>query len=150
MRFDHYTRQAAEAVLAAEALASSYHDSEISPEHLLLSLLEQTSRGLSQLLDELGVSVHELQRRLELDLGPWPPTSSPQGDANVLISRRLGSILAQAEEECRRQGDDSISTLHLFLAVLDEPRSRASGLVEQLQAPSFDRGSPSCTALQAA
>ncbi len=127
MRFDHYTRQAAEAVLAAEALATFFHNSEIFPEHLLLALLEQTSRGLTQLLDELGVTVHELQRRVELDLGPMPTTSLQEQDANVLISRRLGGVLAQAEEECRRQGEDAVSTLHLFLAILDEPRSRASG-----------------------
>lgn len=130
MRFDHYTRQAAEAILAAESLAQTLQCREILPEHLLYALLEQSSRGLKQLLDELAISVHEIQRRLEQE---WGVTTTTTGDivSPLLISSRLSQVLEQAERECQHMAEDAVSTLHLFLAILGESRSVASSHLQR-------------------
>src|SRR5690349_10837306 len=72
MDLQRYTDKAREAVLAAQALATEYNQSQIEPEHLLLSLLEQDGGVVPQIFMKLNVSVSEAAGRLEAAVKALP------------------------------------------------------------------------------
>ncbi|MCB9639854.1 MAG: AAA family ATPase [Myxococcales bacterium] len=122
MDFEHYSRQAAESILEAEQLAASAGHAEITPEHVLFAMLASQGGMLSRLLEALGVEQGELSRRLERELRPL---GKPREE--VFLSARLLQTLQRAERECRERGEELVSTLHVFLAILEERGGRAAG-----------------------
>ncbi len=121
MDFDRYSRQAAEAVLDAEKQAAAAGRVEITPEHLLYAMLCQQSGMLLRLLASLGVDREDLKRRLQREIGG---SGNPREE--VFLSARLLGTMQRAERECRERGEEWVSTLHLFLALLDERGGRAA------------------------
>lgn len=131
LQFDNYTRQAAEAVLEAEQCAQELAHSEMTPEHLLLVLADPQQKGVSTLLEELGIESAELTRKLEDSLSEMF-RGRRAGTGKPSLATRFVSILNAAERECHRRNEEAVDTLHLFLAILDEPNSRAAGHLSYL------------------
>jgi len=72
MNLNKFTEKAQEAILEAQGLATQYNHSQIDPEHLLLSLLQQTDGVVPQIVQKLGNSPQILQQRLGSDLAARP------------------------------------------------------------------------------
>jgi ATP-dependent Clp protease ATP-binding subunit ClpB len=124
MNLNKFTEKAQEAVLEAQGLAAQYNHSQIDPEHLLLSLLQQTDGVVPQVVQKLGGSSQALQQRLESDLAARPKVYGTT--TQVGLSRALQEVLQAAEREAGQMRDDYVSTEHLLIALTDSWSGQAA------------------------
>src|ERR1700758_72908 len=97
MRIDKYTQKMQEALQAAQDLASQANHPEITNEHFLSALLDQSEGITRPLLEKLGANVDQLRERLRSDL---ERRSKVHGGApDVRISTELRNVLDSAEKE---------------------------------------------------
>ncbi|MFQ5768029.1 MAG: Clp protease N-terminal domain-containing protein, partial [Acidobacteriota bacterium] len=138
------TQKAQEALLAAREKAERH--AEVTPEHLLATLLEQEEGVVPAVLARLGVAARPLQQELTHELDRRPRVS---GGAEPGLSQRLRKILDDAARATGQFKDEYISTEHLLLALARTGGSTAHDLLKKagvtpeglLQALSQVRGS---------
>src|SRR5438128_10604838 len=103
MDFNRLTTRSQEAIAAAQELARRRGNPEITPDHLLVALLEQE---LPRTL--LGERAAEIQREAAQHVERLPTVSgqAQQPQAGAPFSR----VLDRAEDEMRKLEDECIST----------------------------------------
>ena len=123
-----FTEKAQQAIVAAQSLATSRHHAEVTPEHLLVMLVEQA-----------GGIVPAVLRKLALD----PKTVAEDGRAlldtlpqarggDVRRSPRMRLLFDVAQAEAGRLQDEYLSTEHLLVALATEAgRSPAADLLRK-------------------
>jgi ATP-dependent Clp protease ATP-binding subunit ClpB len=122
MRPDRFTQKMQEALNGALDLASKRNHSEITNEHFLLALLQQ-SEGLTRpLLEKLGVSPASIEQQLESELAR---RASVHGGASPQLDADLRKTLDAAEGEMGRLKDEYLSAEHFLLALVDGNSSAA-------------------------
>jgi ATP-dependent Clp protease ATP-binding subunit ClpB len=131
MNINRFTEKAQEAVIAAQSLAGEQNHSEITPEHLLVTLVEQE-----------GGIVPSVLRRLEID--PAAAARDARGlmtalpkayGADLRFSPRVKLVTDAALAEAQRLKDEYVSTEHLLIAIATEVgRSPAAQLLQRLGA----------------
>src|ERR1700758_3841789 len=115
MRIDRYTQKMQEALQAAQDLASQLNNSEITNEHFLSALLDQSEGIARPLLEKIGANVDQLQERLRSELEHRPKIHGAAAD--LRISNELRSVLDNAEKEMSRLKDEFTSAEHYLLAL---------------------------------
>ena len=75
MRIDKYTQKMQEALQASQDLASRANHPEITNEHFLSALLDQSEGIARPLLEKLGANVDQLRERLRSELERKRPRS---------------------------------------------------------------------------
>jgi len=116
-----------EAIQAAQARADELGHAEVTPEHLLAVFLAQEENIVRAVLAKLGVSEARLQESLETVLSRRPKARGGE----IRLSESLQRILGQAEKEADVLKDEYVSTEHLFLAMVKDPRSEAGRLLAE-------------------
>src|SRR5207245_10273366 len=111
---------------AQQSAANSGHP-EISPDHLLLALLNQEGGLAPVLLQRIGVDVGRLRSRLGELLEASPHV---QGGSAPHIDDRLRHVLETAEAKAKEFHDDFVSVEHLLLALI-EGRGGPADLLRQ-------------------
>ncbi len=114
MRPDKFTAKMQEALNASVDLASKRNHSEISNEHFLLALLQQSDGLAGPLLDKLGVSSSALEQQLESELSR---RASVHGGSSPQLGADLRKTLDAAEGEMGRLKDEYLSAEHFLLAL---------------------------------
>jgi ATP-dependent Clp protease ATP-binding subunit ClpB len=104
-----------EAVQAAQSFASQSHHNEITNEHFLISLLDQTDGVTRPLLEKMGVPAVNLHARLNAELERRPQIHG--GAVEVMISHELRNVLDASEQEMSKLRDEFISAEHYLLAL---------------------------------
>jgi ATP-dependent Clp protease ATP-binding subunit ClpB len=121
MDFNKLTIRSQEAVAAAQELARRRGNPEITPDHLLLALLDQ----------ELFADWQGLRAEAEQKAAALP---SVQGGAQQpRPAASFSRTLDRAEDERRRLEDDYVSTEHLFLALEPVPRDEILAWIERVR-----------------
>jgi ATP-dependent Clp protease ATP-binding subunit ClpB len=128
MNINRLTEKAQDAIATAQNLATQMNHAEVTPEHLLVSLVEQADGIVPSILRKLNAdpaSVAGAARELLKNL--------PQAyGADLRLSPRLNLIFASAEAEAKRLQDEFISTEHVLLALATEAgRSPAAQLLQR-------------------
>ncbi|ODA42806.1 ATP-dependent chaperone ClpB [Desulfosporosinus sp. BG] len=128
MSFDtnRFTQKSQEAITDSQSKAERNGNSQVEPEHLLLSLLEQGDGVVPQVLTKLNMAVGVLIQTIRQEINRFPRISG--GNVQLTISARLRSVLVAAHDEMSTFGDEYVSTEHLLLAIL----GKAGGPVEQI------------------
>src|SRR6478735_9226773 len=108
MQPDRFTIKSQEAIAAAGSLAERRRNPQITPEHLLVVLLEQEGGVVAPVLANLGAVRHEANAALEA-----LPTVS-QGGESAGPSSELVRVLRDAEGEMRELKDEYVSTEHVL------------------------------------
>ena len=117
MRPDKFTQKMQEALHASQTVASEFGHQEITNEHFLIALLDQTDGVTRPLLEKMGVNVADLRQRLTAELERKPKV---QGDnLNQGIGNDLRSTIDAAEKEMARMKDEFLSAEHYLLALAD-------------------------------
>src|ERR1700757_2124617 len=116
MRIDRYTQKMQEALQAAQDLAAQLNNSEITNEHFLSALLDQSDGIARPLLEKMGANVDQLQERLRSELEHRPKIHGAAAD--LRISNELRSVLDNAEKEMSRLKDEFTSAEHYLLALV--------------------------------
>jgi ATP-dependent Clp protease ATP-binding subunit ClpB len=151
MNINKYTEKAQEAIIGAQQLAERQNHSQIEPEHLLLTLVEQPEGIVPSVVQKLNANPREIASALGAELAKLPQA---YGGAQPGLSARLRAVTNAAEQEAERLKDEYVSTEHLLLGIAAEGgRAAAARLLAQrgvtkesiLQALASVRGSQRVT-----
>src|SRR4030095_6715954 len=107
MRPDKFTQKMQEALQAAQDVASQLNQQEITNEHFLLALLDQTDGVARPLLEEMGVAVADLRGQLTQELERRPKIQG--GSYDQRIGRELRATIDAAEKEMGKLKDEFLS-----------------------------------------
>jgi ATP-dependent Clp protease ATP-binding subunit ClpB len=122
MNIQKYTEKAQEAVAGAQQLADREGHPEITPEHLLLTLVEQEGGIVPEILRKMNVDPAQIAAAVRTELGRNP---SAHGGSQPTLSARLRQVANAAEAEAERLKDSYVSTEHLLLALAAETARNA-------------------------
>lgn len=117
MRIDKFTIKAQEAVAESQSIADKRGHQEITPEHLLLALLDQDDGIVKPILQKIGVDPTSVKSRIETFLDKLPKISGVISQQYMAVL--LKSALDSAWDEAQRLKDEYISTEHLLIAIAD-------------------------------
>jgi len=131
MRFDKLTIKSQEAVAEAQSLATGRGHSQITPAHLLRTLVEQPEGSTVPILQKIGVPLDRLIDALEGQLGALPKV---HGGAQPTMSPSLQRALETAFQEAEERKDEYVSTEHLLLAIASDPSDDAGRALRDLGA----------------
>src|ERR1700731_2985535 len=115
MRIDKFTQKMQEALQAAQDIASQFNHQEISNEHFLSALLDQSDGITQPLLEKIGVQPNQLRERLASELERRPKVTGASVD--LRLSNELRSVLDGAEKEMSKLKDEFTSAEHYLLAL---------------------------------
>src|SRR6059058_5045379 len=121
MRIDKYTQKMQEALQAAQDLASHANHPEITNEHFLSALLDQSEGIARPLLEKIGANVDQLRERLRSELERRPTIHGAAAD--LRLSNQLRGVLDNAEKEMSKLKDEFTSAEHYLLALAGAPPS---------------------------
>ncbi|MBI2399928.1 MAG: type VI secretion system ATPase TssH, partial [Deltaproteobacteria bacterium] len=127
MRLDKFTIKSQEALQDAQNRAEALEQQEVTPEHLLLSLMSQDGGITAPLLQRIGANAPLLRGQLEDTLKKLPRVYG--AGAETYISQRLKSVMDAAMREARDMKDEFVSSEHLLLAISGERAGEASRLL---------------------
>jgi ATP-dependent Clp protease ATP-binding subunit ClpB len=116
MRLDKLTIKAQEALAQAQTFAADKGHPEITPEHILLALVEQQEGTVPALLQKIGSSIDGIGEDLKTLLDRTPMVS---GAARTAASHNLEEVVNHAWKIARQMKDEYISTEHLLLGILN-------------------------------
>ena len=126
------TTKAQEALHEMQNIASEHQNQEITPEHLISALLNQTEGVVSALIKKIemtgGPVFAELKTNIEEDI---KKKTSVYGSENHYLARSLNKVFSLAEKEAKNIKDDFVSTEHLLLGIIEEGSSYASALLKK-------------------
>ena len=121
MRIDKFTQKMQEALQAAQDVASQFNHQEITNEHFLSALLDQSDGIAQPLLEKIGVPANRLRERLTAELERRPRVTGAAVD--LRLSNELRSVLDGAEKEMAKLKDEYTSAEHYLLALSAAPPS---------------------------
>ncbi|HVV58409.1 MAG TPA: AAA family ATPase [Gaiellaceae bacterium] len=121
MDFNKLTIKSQEAVAAAQELARRRGNPEVTPEHLLLALLDQ----------ELFADWQGLRAEAEQKAAALPAVHGATGQPSA--SGALSRVLDRADDERKALEDDYVSTEHLFLALQPVPRDEILAWIRKVR-----------------
>jgi ATP-dependent Clp protease ATP-binding subunit ClpB len=117
MRPDKFTQKMQEALQVAQDVTSQFNQQEITNEHFLLALLDQTDGVTRPLLEKMGVAVPPLRDQLTRELDRRPKIQG--GNYDVRLSNELRGTIDAAEKEMAKLKDEFLSAEHYLLALTD-------------------------------
>ncbi len=123
MDLNRFTQKAQQAIINAQDLARDRHHSEITPEHLLLALLQQSDGVVPEIVAQIGMRPSALIAELERTLDARPRVHG--GGLQLGLSRGAADVLAAAEGEARQMRDEYVSTEHILLALTGDQSAGA-------------------------
>ena len=116
MRIDRFTQKMQEALQSAQDIAAQYNHSELTNEHFLSALLDQTDGVTRPLLEKLGVPVDQLRNNLRMELEQRPTVQG--GSVELRLGNELRTTLDAAEKEMAKLKDEFTSAEHYLLALV--------------------------------
>jgi ATP-dependent Clp protease ATP-binding subunit ClpB len=119
--FNKLTIKSQEAVATAQELARRRGNPEITPDHLLLALLDQ----------ELFAEWRALRAEAEKKVDGLPSVQGGAQQPNA--SAALSRVLDRADDARTAMGDDYVSTEHLFLALEPVPHDEIEAWIEKIR-----------------
>jgi ATP-dependent Clp protease ATP-binding subunit ClpB len=127
MRSDQLTVKAAEAVQAAQEMATSSGHSQLEPLHLLSALITQTGEEggiVVPILEKVGVQLPRLRQIVDGELSRRPKVTGGQ----TAMSSQMQQVFDAAQKKADRLKDKFISTEHLLLALVEVPSDAKEAL----------------------
>ena len=132
MNLEKFTSKAQEAITNCRGLISRFGQREVTPEALLLSLLEQSDGMADRILKRLDVEPSKIVAETESYLNRQAKSSSvTTSQDEILVSSKLMATFDAAQKEADTLKDQYISVEHLLLALCDETRSQAGTILKQ-------------------
>jgi ATP-dependent Clp protease ATP-binding subunit ClpB len=128
MNLNTFTEKGQEAVLGAQTLATEQNHSEVTPEHLLVALVQQSGGIVPSILRKMSIDPARMAADAQALLKAIPQVFG----ADVRLSPRMKLIFDSAQAEAKRLQDEYVSTEHLLVALATEVgRSPAAQLLHR-------------------
>ncbi|MFP3906491.1 MAG: ATP-dependent Clp protease ATP-binding subunit [Acidimicrobiales bacterium] len=112
---NRWTLKTQEAVNAAINAARSNSNPEVTPEHLLVALLQQEEGVVMPILSKVGKAPLSVRNQANDAVAKLPKAYGSE----ARISRSFNEVLTVADQARSELGDEYISTEHLLLALAD-------------------------------
>ncbi len=123
MRIDKFTQKMQEALQASQDMASELQNGEVTNEHFLAALIDQTDGVTRPLLEKMGVNVNALREKLREDLSRRPRVQG--SSVEVRLGSDLRSVLDASQKEMGKLKDEFTSAEHYLLALASSNVSEA-------------------------
>jgi len=118
MDISKYTQKSQEAILKAQDIAVERHHQEVTPRHLLLSLLQQKDGIIPDLMKKAGIDMNRINSLAEDAVQRIPSVHGYDG--LLAMNTGLARVFIKAEKEAQSMKDIFVSVEHLILALIDE------------------------------
>ena len=115
MNLNKFTQRSIDAISYAQQMAQAEQHPQITPEHLLVSMLKQEDGLVPQVIKKAGGDVHTLLDQLSDALAMLPHSEGAQ----LYPTSELQQIMFKAEQQLKQFKDEFVSVEHLLLAVYD-------------------------------
>lgn len=133
MNLDKFTHKAQEAITGCRTLLTRFGHSQVTPEHVLLSILEQEDGLAGKVLERLNVKTEDAIEAVSAYLQQQPKGSAVStAKDEIHVSSKLMQTLELADKEAQRLKDQFISVEHLLLALCDDSKNQAGTILKQL------------------
>ncbi|MBF0445950.1 MAG: ATP-dependent chaperone ClpB [Magnetococcales bacterium] len=119
MQEEKLTSKSREAIQHSIGVAAARKHQQLEPEHLMVALLEQGEGLVRPILEKMGVVVERMVGELNQELERFVKVGG-SGANQVVFSRRMQGIWADAEKIASDMRDTFISTEHFLLAMSRE------------------------------
>ena len=113
---NRWTVKTSEAFSAAVEAARAASHPEITPEHLLVALLDQSESLVSSMLQASGADHASMLEQARQTLAMLPRSYG----SDVSISQQTHKVLTDADQDREELSDQYLSTEHLLLAMADQ------------------------------
>src|SRR3954462_7045957 len=131
MHSDRLTNKSQQAFAAALSIARARRNPQVTPNHLLVALLEQEGGIVVPGLQRIDADPEGIRRRANEALDKLPKVTGPAEDGPG-FSGDVSAVLQRAEDEARSMSDEYVSTEHLLLALASDPKVDTGATREQL------------------
>ena len=128
MRYDKLTTKFQQALGDAQSLALSNDNPYIEPQHVLLTLLNDSDSGVGSLLARAGVNVNPLKTALDSAIKRLSQVQGNGGE--ITVSKELSNLLNLCDKASAKRGDQFIS-VDLLLLALTEDKSETARLLKE-------------------
>ena len=118
MNIEKYTQNAQAALMEAQNIALENGNQTLEGEHIHLALLQQEGGLIPKLLGLMGVDAAMVTADVLAAVDAFPKVSGDAGQ--IYASRSFSKILASAEKEAERFGDEYVSVEHIYIALIAE------------------------------
>src|ERR1700716_671125 len=126
-RPDRLTEKTQEAIQQAQTLAQEAQHQEITPEHLLLALLQQQDGTVPPILQQIGVDPARVASDVKAQLDRLPKVYG----AETYLGSRLRRLLDAASTEMEQLKDEYLSTEHLRLAIVEDSNGEGAKVLQR-------------------
>ncbi len=122
MNPEKFTIKSQEVLYNAQRLAEKRKNPELTPEHILYSLLTTDNSFVLDIVKKIGVDVKKILSDIELQLNALPQSTSftNKTDSSIYISGRSRKVLDYTLDIVEEFKDEYISVEHLFLGIIKE------------------------------
>lgn len=129
MNLDKFTNKAQEAITNCRSIISQYGQPQVTPEHLLLSVLTQQDGLAPRIFEKLGIKLAPVIASTEKYLESQPRASSVSSAKDEIhVSTKLVQVLDVAAKEAETLKDQFISVEHILIALAEDTKGQA-GLI---------------------
>lgn len=118
-----FTEKARQIVYQSQQEAIGLDENYVSPEHLLLGLLDVEGNLGLRVLERLGIQPDEVRSEVKRQV---VPSKANGGEKDIKLTPRAKKVIDLAYEEARRLKNKSISSEHLLLALIAEGENLAA------------------------
>ncbi len=127
--FEKFTERARRVIILARTEAEKRQHEYLGTEHLLLGIIKESSGVAVSVLQNMGISLRQLEAELESRM---PPSENILTLGEIPFSPRAKKVLELAVEEARLLGQSYIGTEHLLLGILKEDSSNAAAVLKAM------------------
>lgn len=132
MNLDRFTNKAQEAITNTKNYLPKYGHSQVTPEHLLLSVLEQEEGLASKIVENLDAKTDNILGETERYLERQPKGSNVTMTKDELhVSTKLMKLLEEASKEAEKLDDQYISVEHLLISLCDQSKNHSGTILKQ-------------------
>jgi ATP-dependent Clp protease ATP-binding subunit ClpC len=124
--FERFSDSARRVVFFARGQASVLGTEKITPELLLLGMLQENAQELSRLIGAEADSCDGLRKQIEENIPRGNPFST---SADIPVSKEFARIFQHAVEETSGNGISTVQPGHLLIGILREEGCRAAELI---------------------
>jgi len=132
LKWNKFTIKAQEAIQRAQEIAESKNQQEITPEHLLLALLEDKEGVPVSILQNLGINHTQIINQINSELDKLPKVFGE--GTQLYISNNLKKVLENAQKQAQNLKDEYISTEHILLALSEDITSSTGRILQRFGA----------------
>src|SRR3712207_3025210 len=116
MKLERFTVKAQEVLESAQAIARRRDHQELTPEHVMLAMLEQKDGLVAPMLQKVGADVNGVQKKVEAEVEKLPKVAG----GNTYLSNRLLKLNDRAEDFAKELKDEYVATEHLLIAMAQD------------------------------